>query len=165
MDFRKLLAKGLYRGQKFQLTEKKVKELKRELKELETKGRKEIADRLDWLRSLPNAREDTTFSEVLDDKNYLENRINELKEILSNYEISNEKKHTNIVEIGSEVEVGFEGYEAKYKIVSALEADPLNNKISDESPVGKALLGSRAGDIVYADTGVAKKKFRVLKVS
>lgn len=160
-----MLAKGLYRGQKFQLTQKKVKELEKELSELETKGRKEIADRLDWLRSLPNAREDTTFSEVLDDKDYLESRINEIKNILANYEISDENKQANVIGVGSEVEVAFEGYKATYQIVSPLEADPLNNKISNESPVGAALLGAKAGDDVYANTGVSLKKFRVLKVS
>lgn len=152
-------------NKRYRLTEDKVHELEQELAYLEKEGRKEIADSLNSLRELPNNLEDVTFSDVLEDKRYLEKRILELKEILSNFELVTESKSANIVEVGSNVKVGFEGYEQNYFIVSALEADPLNNKISDESPVGRALLGSKVGDRVVVDTGIVKKSFRVLDIN
>lgn len=145
------------------LTQDKVDELEVELHELETKGRQDIADNLNWLRDLPNSQEDDDFSEVLDSKRYLEKRIAEVREILSNYKII-EEESKDVVDVGSAVKVGFEGYEEKFKIVSAIEADPLNKKISDESPVGKALIGTRVGDKVLVDMGGIKKTFRVLEI-
>lgn len=148
---------------KYLLTKDKINELQLELQELETKGRQSIADSLNWLRDLPNSQADEEFSELLDSKRYLEKRITELKDILANYEVVT-KVLKGVVYVGSTVKVGFEGYEEKFLIVSAIEADPLNNKISDESPVGKALLGSRVGDKVLVDMGGIKKTFRVLGI-
>ncbi|WKZ30805.1 MAG: GreA/GreB family elongation factor [Candidatus Dojkabacteria bacterium] len=156
--------KGLYVGRKkYFLTKQKVKELKKELSILETKGRQEIADSLNWLRDLPNSQEDDEFSDVLDNKRYLEKRIVEIKDILSNFEIV---KHSlkDTVSVGTTVKVGFEGYVEKFMIVSALEADPLNNKISDESPVGRSLVGAKVGDKVLVDMGGIKKAFRILGI-
>lgn len=148
---------------KYFLTKQKVKELKKELSILETKGRQEIADSLNWLRDLPNSQEDDEFSDVLDNKRYLEKRIVEIKDILSNFEIV---KHSlkDTVSVGTTVKVGFEGYVEKFMIVSALEADPLNNKISDESPVGRSLVGAKVGDKVLVDMGGIKKAFRILGI-
>lgn len=150
--------------QKYQLSEKKIEELQLELKELETKGRKEIADSLDWLRSLPNDLEDVTFSDYLDEKSYLEKRISELKTILSNCEQLPAESDPSSVDVGNRVLVGFEGFENEYLIVSAIEADPMNNRISDQSPVGKALIGKKVGDIARVETGNIKKEFRILKI-
>ena len=121
---------------------------------------------MNWLRGLQNNHEDHTFSDILEDKRFLEKRINEIKEILSNYEIVNKGKNgkTDVVVIGSVVTVGFESFEEDYTIVSALEANPLEKKISDESPIGKALIDAKVGDNVLVDTGVIKKEFRVLKI-
>lgn len=151
---------------KYRLTKTKVKELETELEKLETVGRKEIADNLNWLRSLPNNQEDDTFSDLLEDKRFLEKRINEIKEILSNYEVvkASKKSGAKEVEVGSVVTVGFESFEEEYSIVSALEANPMDKKVSDESPIGKALLGFKEGDTVTVDTDVVSKEFRILKI-
>lgn len=150
---------------KYKLSAEKVQELEQELAELETKGRQKISDSLDWLRSLPNNQEDVTFSDVFDDQRYLEKRILEIKEILMNSEVLQPDDNSDQVQVGCKVRVGFGTYEESYTIVSALEADPLQNKISDESPVGKALIGKRVGDTVEVDTGLVKKTFRVLDIS
>lgn len=150
---------------KYMLTKSKLEDLQKELASLETKGRQEIADYLDWLRSQPNDLEDVTFSDVLDDKNFLEKRISELKEIINNVEILEGDSREDIVQLGTTVKVGFEGYEEEYTIVSALEADPFNNKISDKSPVGEALIGSKVGDTITVETGPVKKKFRILNIN
>ncbi len=148
----------------YKLSADKVKELEAELAELETEGRKKIFDSLVWLRDLPNSQEDDTFSDVFEDKRFLEKRIAEIKEILSNVEIIDSKESKDTVEVGSIVRVGFDQYEEEFHIVSAIEADPINKKISDESPVGSALLGKSEGDSVEVDTGLVKKKYRILEI-
>lgn len=149
---------------KYQLSAQKVEQLENELKDLQTNGREKIADSLDWLRSLPNDQDDVTFSDVFEDQRYLEKRILELKEILSSYDIVHDNPNSSQVEIGSVVRVGFGQYEEEYTIVSALEADPINKKISDESPVGRALIGKRVGDTVVVSTGIVEKEYRVLEI-
>lgn len=149
----------------YQLTSEKLEELKKELENLQTKGRKDISDKLNWMRLQPPDEEDSGFSEILDDKSYLEKRIAELKRIISNAEVVEKEPESNVVIVGSSVKVAFEGFEEIYHIVDSLEADPINKKISEISPVGEALLGAAVGDTVVVDTGIIKKKFRILAVN
>jgi transcription elongation factor GreA len=152
-------------GKKYQITAKTKKNLEKELKELETKGRQDIAEKLDWLRQQPTNEEDNPFTDLLEDKSYLEKRISEIKEILSNCSVIKGNVKHKVVEIGSTVKVGFEGFEDEYLIVSSIEADPLKKRISDESPVGKSLMGAKVGDTVDVKIGAINKKFRILKVN
>lgn len=151
-------------GKKYQISANTKKKLEKELKDLKTQGRDDIASKLDWLRQQPNSEEGNPFSDILEDKNYLEKRISELKQILKSSKVVDGNKKHNEVEVGSKVTVGFEGFEEEYNIVSSIEADPVNRKISDESPVGKALLGSKLGDDVEVKIGSLVKRYRVLKV-
>lgn len=148
----------------YRLSAQKVEELKQELEQLETSGRKEIFDSLVWLRDLPSSQEDETFSDLFEDKKYLEKRIAEIHIILNNVEILTGSDSSDKVEIGSTVKVGVDKYEQEFMVVSALEADPINHRISDESPVGKALMGHSVGDVVVVDTGVVKKEYRILSI-
>lgn len=152
-------------GKKYKITSQKKAELEKELHKLETSGRDEIADRLDFIRQQPADEDDYPFVDVLDDKEYLEKRILEIKDILSNSEIIEDESKHEKVEVGSKVKVGFEGFEDEYLIVSSVEADPLSKKISDESPVGQALVGAKVGDTVDVQIGHVQKKFRVLKIT
>ncbi len=149
---------------KFLLSSQKVEELKNELVQLETKGREKIADSLDWLRSLPSDQEDATFSDIFEDQRFLEKRISEIKTILCDYEIIKTNINIDIIDIGSVVKVGFGKSEEKYEIVSALEANPLSNKISNESPVGRALIGHKEGDVIKVDIGLVSKEYRILEI-
>ncbi len=148
----------------YKLSAQKVEDLRSELIQLQTKGRKEIFDSLVWLRDLPSSQEDETFSDVFEDKKFLEKRIAEIEEILANVEVLEESTESSIVELGSHVRVGVDKYEQEFVIVTALEADPINGKISDESPVGKSLLGHSVGDVVIVDTGLIKKQYRILSI-
>lgn len=152
-------------GKRYTITARKKKELEQELKKLETVGRKDIADKLDWLRAKATNNEDDPFAQLLDDKNFLEKRILEIKEILSSCSIVDENKKRKSVEVGSKVKVGFEGFEEEYTLVSSIEADPVRKKISDESPVGRSLLGSKEGDSVEVKIGPVNKVFRIIKIS
>jgi transcription elongation factor GreA len=151
-------------GKKYEITKKTKDKLEKELEELQTKGREDIATKLDWLRQQPSSEEENPFSDILEDKNYLEKRISELKLILKNSKVVDENKKYVEVAIGSRVTVGFEGFEEEYHIVSSIEADPMNKKISDESPVGSALLGYKVGDNVQINIGALVKTYRILKI-
>ncbi len=152
-------------GKKYKISSEKKRELEKELLDLETHGRSEIADRLDFIRTQPTDEDDYPFVDVLDDKEYLEKRIFEIKTILSNSTVIDDLTKHTVVEIGSKVLVGFEGFEEEYMIVSSVEADPLSKKISDESPVGKALIGAKIGDTLDVQLGPVQKRFRVLKIT
>ncbi len=153
-------------GKKYKITAQKKEELEKELVRLETVGRRDIADKLDWLRDQVNDTEEEydPFLDALDDKNYLEKRISEIKTILINSQVV-EHSNSKEVEVGSTVTVGFEGFEEKYMIVSSIEADPMKKKISDESPVGKSLIGAKVGDDVEVRIGSVNKKFRIININ
>lgn len=149
----------------YKLTPQKVNELKSELKNLTTVERRKIADELDWFRDLSNKVEDSAYFATLEEKSYLEKRIMELKEILHNYEVLNPVSANGSVDVGSKVKVAFGDYKDEFTIVSALEADPMNKKISDRSPVGKALIGARKGDKIDVNTGTIQQQYKVLAIN
>jgi len=152
-------------ARKYKLTTAKIKELKKELAFLRTKGRSEISSRMeDIQRDIVEELEDP-YADITEDLLYLEKRIKEIKDILKNVEEVREVGKNNIVTLGSKVKVGIETFENEYIIVDPIEADPLNGKISIESPVGKALLGARVGDTIEANVVGRKTQLRVLHIS
>lgn len=150
---------------KYKISLTKRVELEKELETLETKGRKEIASRLEMIRQQPIDEDDYPFADVFEDKEYLEQRILEIKEILNNSTILEENARHTVVEIGSKVTVGFDNFKEEYTLVTTLEADPLNKKISDESPIGSALMGAKIGDNIIVKLGPVTKKFRIIKIN
>lgn len=166
-DILNLLGRGMdYKV--YTLTAQKFDELKIELHKLMTVGRKERADELNWVRDISNIREDSAYIAALDEKHFLEKKILEIKNILHNCEImktrSNKDGMGNIG-LGSRVKVAFNNYSDEFMIVSALEADPLNKKISDQSPVGRALLGAKPGQSIKVVTETLEQEYKVLEVS
>lgn len=149
---------------KYLISAQKLEELQAELNKLVTEGRKDIAERFKSLQTQTVEELDDPFAEVSDDKFYLERRVEEIEDILKNYELIHDDPNFPGVEIGSFVRVGFEGFEDNYEIVDPVEADPLQKKISCESPVGKALLGKFVGETVEVNIGGISKKFRVLEI-
>ena len=123
----------------------------------------EMTSKLADLRSRTH-RGSNELIDLLAEKDDLDRRIAELEEILDDYEELPANVPTDEVHIGNTVHVSFEGYEDEFAIVSHIEADPLNKKISASSPVGKALLGHKVGDTVSVDIGVVKRVYRVLEI-
>lgn len=149
---------------KYQLTAKKVEEMQAKLAEMENEGRKRIADELDISRDDMSDEDDTAVSELLIEKEYLETEIANLKEILSNYELI-DIEAAGSVGLGCTVRVSVDGKRQVYQIVSEIEADPLSGKISDQSPLGKALIGRKVGDKSELDVEGNVKKLRVLEIT
>ncbi len=127
-----------------------LKKLENELEELKTVRRKEVAAKIKTALSFGDLSENSEYDEAKNEQAIVEGRIAEIENQLKHVRILDESQLNNeIVHIGSKVRViNAKGMEVEYKIVGSTEADPMSGLISDESPVGKALLGHAVGDKV-----------------
>lgn len=138
------------------LTLEKKNLLEEELKTLQTVRRKEIADALEYAKSLGDLSENAEYHQAREDQANCEDRITHIEQILKSAVIM-ETHETGIVSVGSTVTITKKGdkQEKTYAIVGSEEADSISGKISNESPLGQALLGKKKGDkvIVHAPKG------------
>ena len=142
---------------------------KAELEELKTKGRDEIAERIKEARSFGDLSENSEYDEALNDQAKLESKISQLEADLKDVEILDESSiSTEVVHFGSKVKILDEEYEEEeeYKILGESQANPDEGIISDQSAVGKALMGHKAGDVVdVALPNGATITFKILEIS
>ena len=140
-------------------------ELLEELHYLENEKRAEIGERIRIAREFGDISENSEFDDAKNDQAFLESRIAEINQILANATII-EPTRSNKVNVGCTVTVESNGKEQVYTIVGAAEVDFFSGRISNESPVGAALIGAKKGDVVevVGPTGV-KTEFKVLKIS
>ena len=136
-----------------------------ELRILENDKRAEIGERIRVAREFGDISENSEYDDAKNEQAMLENRIAEINQILSNAVIVDAPKRTGRVNVGSVVTVRSNGEESVYTIVGAAEVDFFKGKISNESPVGAALIGAKKGDVVevVGPTGT-KTTFEVVKV-
>lgn len=134
------------------LTKERLAELKEELEELKTVRRIEIAQQLKKAKELGDLSENAEYAEAREEKDRIEGRISELEDIIKNSAIIKKAKNQETVVIGSTVEVARNGKKLSLSIVGSHEAKPEAGRISNESPLGKALLGRRAGETISIDT-------------
>jgi len=138
--------------QKEYLSQDRLEKLKVELIKLKTVDRKEVAERLDYAKSLGDLSENAEYHEAREQQADIEDRIKTLSDMLKNVEIIT-AKHGQNVEIGSTIIVKKDGgTEATFMIVGSEEADMLSGKISFQSPIGSALLGKNKGEKVMVTT-------------
>ncbi len=130
------------------LTQEGYDKLEVELKHLSTTRRKEVSDRLAEAISYGDLSENSEYDEAKNEQAFLEARISEIEEQLKNATIIEEKKTKGVVQIGSTVTLSINGDKTKYTIVGVTESDPLDHKISNESPVGEAIIGKKKGEKV-----------------
>ena len=143
--------------------------LQRELDDLRSLKRKEVADRLHEAMEGGDLIENAEYESAKNEQAFVEGRIQELKMILANAHIidyDDAKENGGYVQVGSTVYIREDGESRsdKYVIVGAAEADPRNGMISNESPIGKAALGKKAGEEIEIDTPDGKLKFRITTV-
>lgn len=139
--------------------------LKSELDYLTTTKRKEISERIERAKDLGDLSENAEYSEAKDAQALNEGRIIELSNTLKNVTVvktSNSKKE---ISLGSTVTVKSNGGQKQYTIVSFNEADPLEGKISNESPLGMAFLNKRKGDQVEVVTPRGLTKYKIIKIN
>ncbi len=153
---------------KIKLTLEGKRKYEAELNELKTVKRKEIAENLQTARAQGDLSENSEYDEAKNDQAKLEARIKELETVLRNVEVIDESEMSlDKVHIGSTVKVHDRKFDEDvvFQIVGSSEADPFNGKISDESPVGKALLDKSIGDIVKVETPGGESDFTILEIS
>ena len=142
--------------------------LEAELEELRTVKRKEIAEKLKVAKSFGDLSENSEYDEAKNEQAIIESRIMEIEEQLKIVRVVDASELNNkTVHVGSTVTVVNRetGREATYKIVGSTEAAPAEGKISDESPVGAALIGAAAGDVVEVETPSGVRHFEVLSIA
>jgi len=148
------------------LTAEGAVKLKKELEHLKSVERTALARRLHEAVSQGDLSENADYHKAKEDQGFLEGRIQELEYLLKNAIIV--ETHTGereIVDIGASVTIREDEYDPEvYWLVGAKEADSRNRKISNESPVGKALMGKRVGDVVSIDTPGGQMQMKILKI-
>ncbi|MCF6464578.1 transcription elongation factor GreA [Clostridium sp. Cult2] len=150
------------------LTLEGLKKLENELDELKTVRRREIADRIKQALAFGDISENSEYDQAKNEQGQLEERIAKLEMILRNAKlIDDEDISTDVVSIGSKVVVKDLEYDEdmEYIIVGSAEADPYEGKISNESPVGKALLGKKAEEIVEVHVPDGLIKYQIISIT
>lgn len=146
------------------LTQEGEKKLKAELAELTGPRREELSKRLRSAIQMGDLSENADYHKAKEDQAFLEGRIQEIETVLRTAVIV-EKASTDVVTVGNKVTVQEDGFDPEiYYLVGAKEADPRNGKISNESPIGKALMDHRVGDVVVAETPGGRLTFKILKI-
>jgi len=147
----------------FHLTADGLQALKDELHELITVKRAEIAERLKEAKADGNLSENTMFDAARDEQNVVEGRIAELEYIIKHAKLIETKKGGAIA-LGSTVRVELEEGEQRYTIVGSTEANPDEGKISDVSPIGRALMGKKPGEEVSVEVPSGKLTYKIVAV-
>lgn len=149
---------------KKQITKETLAKLKEELEYLKKTKRKEMAERLKEAISFGDLRENAAYHEAKDSQGFLEGRIIELEHMISNSIIIDLKSSDKVI-IGSKIVVTSDDGKDEFTIVSPIESNPLEGKISEDSPIGKSFIGKRKGDIceTVAPSG-EKLKYKIEEI-
>lgn len=149
------------------LTDEGLKKLEEELDFLKTVRRKEIAEKIKVALSFGDLSENSEYDEAKNEQAMVESRIVTIEAMLKNVKLIDENEiNTEIIHVGSRAKVKnlSSDRESTYKIVGSNEANPLEGRISDESPVGKALLGKKPGDKITVETPGGTIVYEVLEI-
>ena len=144
----------------YQITESGQRELERELEELKSR-RGEIADKIAAARDFGDLSENAEYDAAREAQGLLETRITEIETILQNASIIQAGSSSTVV-LGSTVELEANGKTVVYTVVGPVEADPLEGKVSNESPIGQALMGKAVGDTVTISTPKGELAYAVV---
>ena len=147
------------------LTPEGKEKLEKELHELKTKGRKELAARLQHAISMGDLSENADYHKAKEDQGFLEGRIQEIESILTNAEVIEAQSSYDEVALGATVTIQEPGSEPEtYKLVGRKEANPREGMISHESPIGKALMGHTVGDTITVNLPGGPIEFEILTI-
>ncbi len=149
----------------FRLTQEGVDELEKELEELLAQ-RAPIAERIKTAREFGDLSENAEYTAARQEQERVEGRIAEIEHILQNVEFIKKPKGDSKVQLGSVVKLQDGGGKTKeFQVVGTVEADPINGKISDESPIGQALLGKKEGEEVEIKTPIETSTYKIVDIS
>lgn len=152
---------------KYKMSQERLDSLKEELHYLETVREKEVSEQIKEARSFGDLSENSEYDEAKTEQGKLYSKIAELKALIDNAEVieKGEIDH-DAVALGSQVKLVDEDEKSEedYHIVGSQEANPMEGRISDESPLGRALVGRKAGDTVTVEAPAGAMRFRILSV-
>lgn len=146
------------------LTPNGLAQIKAELDFLKKTKRAEIAERIHQAREYGDLAENSEYDSAMEAQALTENRIAELESILKRVKVIADEPNNDFVVIGSTVKIEMDDEIDEFKIVGRVEADPSKKRISNESPLGSALLGAKRGEVVEVTTPIVRYKCRVLEV-
>ena len=149
--------------EKIYLTSEGYNKLQKEYDELVNVKRKEVTQRIARAREYGDISENSEYDSARDEQSFIEGRILELQEILKSAQVLT-KHNKNAVDIGSKVKVEIDGDIDEFILVSSVEADPSEGKISNESPVGSALVGAKLGDVITVSSTI-KATYKILEIN
>lgn len=145
-------------------SEEGLEKLKQELHELKTMKRREIAARLEHAKSLGDLSENAEYQETKEEQSLVESQIGELEERIRHAVLIKKDMRTDRVTVGSTVRVTSKHGEELYSIVGSEEASPLQGRISNESPMGKAFLGHKVGEHVEVKTPGGVTRYEIVEI-
>lgn len=148
----------------FFLTSEGIAKLKGELDELVGKKRVEIAARLKEAKEYGDLSENIQWDDAKDQQAFVEGRIAEIENILKHASVIEQPKNGKVIQLGSTVHLELEDGVQRYVIVGSTEANPDEGKISNESPIGQALLGKKAGEEVAVEVPSGTMTYKITKI-
>jgi transcription elongation factor GreA len=147
------------------LTPEGETKLKAELEQLKGPRREELAKRLRSAIQMGDLSENADYHKAKEDQGFLEGRIQEIEYILRNAVIIKKNANKDVVSVGCHVTIQEDDFSPEtYHVVGAKEADPRNGRISNESPIGRAVMDHKVGDTVEAETPGGKIRFKIVKI-
>ncbi|MDD4705835.1 MAG: transcription elongation factor GreA [Bacilli bacterium] len=149
------------------LTSEGFLELETELNILKTERRPQIIEAIKEARAQGDLSENADYDAARNEQAEVESRITELEYMLSNAKIIEKKETNGVVDLGSTVIIEYvEDKETEeYQIVGSMEADPFENKISNESPIGKAIINKKVGDIISVESPTGSYNIKIIKIN
>lgn len=153
--------------EKFKMSQERYNQLKDELHYMETVREREVAEQIKEARSFGDLSENSEYDEAKAEQGKLYSKIAEVKNLLENAEIVEaEVVAKGVVGIGSKVRVMDmeDNSETDFQLVGSQEANPMQGKISDDSPIGKALMGHKKDEVVTVEAPAGSMKFKILSV-
>ena len=153
-------------NKKIYLTKKGFEDLQKEYDDLVSKRRPEIVERLSAAREMGDLSENAEYTAAREELSFIDGRIEELEELLKQAElISDDNNKTHSVDLGSQVIVKIGDKQETFTVVGEWEADPVEKKISHESPLGKALIGKAVGDEIEVEAPAGKMSYKIISIS
>jgi transcription elongation factor GreA len=151
---------------RYKMSQERLDELKKELNYLQTVREREVSELIKEARSFGDLSENSEYDEAKTEQGKLYSKIAEIKNLIDNAEIIAKVEGADAIVLGSKVKVRDleENYEEYYQIVGSQEANPMQGRISDDSPFGRGLLGHMAGETVVVEAPAGQLRFEILSI-
>jgi len=149
---------------KIQLTKQGYDDLQKERQDLVKNKKPQAVDRLQKARAMGDLSENSEYAAAKEELAFVEGRTREIEEILNQAEVVENHSSGNKVEIGTSVIVETNGKKELFQIVGEFEADPMNKKLSQNSPIGQALMDKKIGEIVEVNIPAGKVQYKIIEI-